>query len=147
MSVPVIVLTFAGPGGQPLSLANLDANFAAIVAAINGLAAEPLLQLGVTPGVYSGYMPVTGGNFQGQITAPSILVGPVGGTQYAVVTTNDAATEATRGVVKKAAAVSNVATANADATYGQPEADLINELKTQVNALLAALRSAGSITT
>lgn len=45
----------------------------------------------------------------------------------------------------RGAAVANVATANADATYGQPEADLINELKTKVNALLAALRTAGVI--
>lgn len=29
-----------------------------------------------------------------------------------------------------------VATADADATYGQPEADLINELKDQVNLLI-----------
>lgn len=43
------------------------------------------------------------------------------------------------------AAVANVATADADATYGQPEADLINELKTKVNALLASLRAAGKI--
>ena len=42
----------------------------------------------------------------------------------------------------KGAAVADVATANADATYGQPEADLINELKTKVNALLASLRAA-----
>lgn len=42
-------------------------------------------------------------------------------------------------------AVANVATADADATYGQPEADLINELKTKVNALLAELRQAGVI--
>lgn len=43
------------------------------------------------------------------------------------------------------AAVADVATANADGTYGSPEADLINELKTQVNALLARLRAAGII--
>lgn len=43
------------------------------------------------------------------------------------------------------AAVANVATANADATYGQPEADLINELKTQVNLLLARCRTIGLI--
>lgn len=43
------------------------------------------------------------------------------------------------------AAVADVATADADATYGQPEADLINELKDQVNALLAELRTAGII--
>lgn len=41
------------------------------------------------------------------------------------------------------AAVADVATANADATYGQPEADLINETKAQLNDLLASLRTAG----
>ncbi|MFC5744824.1 hypothetical protein [Actinomadura rugatobispora] len=45
------------------------------------------------------------------------------------------------------AAVADVATANADATYGQPEADLINELKTKLNALLDSLRDAGLIDT
>ncbi|WP_141576130.1 hypothetical protein [Actinomadura sp. WMMA1423] len=44
-------------------------------------------------------------------------------------------------------AVADVATANADATYGQPEADLINELKTKLNSLLASLRAAGIIET
>jgi hypothetical protein len=43
------------------------------------------------------------------------------------------------------AAVADVATANADATYGQPEADLINELKTKLNAALVELRKAGII--
>ncbi len=42
-------------------------------------------------------------------------------------------------------AVAAVATANADATYGQPEADLINELKTKLNALLVECRKAGVI--
>jgi hypothetical protein len=42
-------------------------------------------------------------------------------------------------------AVAAVATANADATYGQPEADLINELKTKLNAVLVELRKAGVI--
>lgn len=42
-------------------------------------------------------------------------------------------------------AVASVATANADATYGQPEADLINELKTKLNAALVELRKAGII--
>lgn len=45
----------------------------------------------------------------------------------------------------QAATVAAVATANADATYGQPEADLINELKTQFNALRTALRNAGIV--
>jgi hypothetical protein len=51
------------------------------------------------------------------------------------------------GIGGQGAAVADVATANADATYGQPEADLINELKTKVNALLASLRTAGVIDT
>jgi hypothetical protein len=42
-------------------------------------------------------------------------------------------------------AVAAVATADADATYGQPEADLINELKTKLNAALVELRKAGII--
>lgn len=42
-------------------------------------------------------------------------------------------------------AVTDVVTANADATYGQPEADLINELKTKLNAVLVELRKAGVI--
>lgn len=40
-------------------------------------------------------------------------------------------------------AVASVATANAGATYTATEQALINELKTQVNALLAELRDAG----
>lgn len=43
----------------------------------------------------------------------------------------------------QAAVVAAVATADADAVYGQPEADLINELKAQVNALLVAMKNAG----
>lgn len=45
------------------------------------------------------------------------------------------------------AAVADVATADADATYGQAEADLINELKAQLNLALAALRAHGLIAT
>jgi hypothetical protein len=44
--------------------------------------------------------------------------------------------------IAKGVAVADVATADADATYGQPEADLINECKDQLNALLASLRTA-----
>jgi predicted RecA/RadA family phage recombinase len=43
------------------------------------------------------------------------------------------------------AAVADIATADADGTYGSPEATLINELKTQLNTLLAELRIAGII--
>ncbi|WP_341719940.1 hypothetical protein QQG74_09640 [Micromonospora sp. FIMYZ51] len=62
------------------------------------------------------------------------------GTRAAYYGTKPVLADATQG-----GAVANVATADADATYGQPEADLINELKTKVNALLASLRDAGLI--
>jgi hypothetical protein len=42
-------------------------------------------------------------------------------------------------------AVADVATANATTTYGQTTVDLINELKTKLNAALAELRKAGII--
>lgn len=42
-----------------------------------------------------------------------------------------------------AAAVADVATADADGTYGAPEATLINELKTQLNTTLARMRTVG----
>ncbi len=54
----------------------------------------------------------------------------------------------TRGEAREgsqAATVAAVATANADATYGQPEADLINEVKVQFNALRTSLRTAGVV--
>lgn len=44
---------------------------------------------------------------------------------------------------KRLKAVDDVATADADATFGQPEADLVNEIKDQLNALLEQLRNAG----
>lgn len=39
--------------------------------------------------------------------------------------------------------VDDVETADADATYGQAEADLINELKTQLNDLIDKLQDSG----
>lgn len=141
MSTPIVIPNF-GASGQPFSLDALNEALAAIVASINALSADPLLQYGVTPGNNSSYLSTIGGSLLGQLTAPSILVGPVGGTQYAVVTLNDLATTAVPGVVKKATLNADQATtalvisaADADATYGQAEADLINELKTDFNAL------------
>lgn len=54
------------------------------------------------------------------------------------------ATTAVVGGVKKASAVTDV-TGTAGATYTAAEQTLINSLKTQLNALLAALRTAGVI--
>jgi len=172
MTTPVIVQRF-GPEDASFSLDALNQNFAAVVAAVNALAADTLLQLGVTPGNLNGYLPITGGSLAGQVTAPSVLIGPVAGPQYPAVTTNDAATAGVRGVVKQAAANVDavasavaVTSANAAAQTGayvqadvQTIATLANELKTDVvqivtdlnaaitrlNALQAALRTAGQL--
>ncbi len=172
MTTPVIVQKF-GTEDAEFSLQALNQNFAALVAAINALAADTVLQLGVTPGNLNGYLPITGGTVLGQITAPSVLVGPVGGAQYPVLTTNDAATTGARGPVKQAAAnvdatASSVAVAAANAatqtgayvqTDVQSIATLANEIKTdltqlvtdfnaavtRLNALQAAMRTAGQL--
>lgn len=62
-----------------------------------------------------------------------------------VVRLDRGADTAATAVVGDQAAIADVATADADATYGQPEADLINEVKTKFNTLLAELRTAGVI--
>lgn len=72
-----------------------------------------------------------------------VAITQAGGYKPLTGTATDA-TPTTKGVVKQAAFVADVAaltaeaavTADADATYGQPEADLINELKVSVNALI-----------
>ena len=142
MSSPVVILNFTTPGGQPFSLAALDANNAAIVAAINALSTTPLLQLGATPGVFSAYLPLTGGSLYGQLSAPSMLIGPPGGPFYAVIHANSLATTAAAGLVKKMAAVADLATAISN----PPTQAEVTEIKNKINALLAAARTAAMLT-
>lgn len=139
MSSPVIVLNFSAPGGQPFSLAGLDANFAAVVAAVNTLSTTPLLQLGATPGVFSGYLPLTGGTLAGQISAPSMLIGPPGGPFTAVIHAGNLADVATAGIVKKMPAIANIG----GSVSNPPTQAEVTAIRDKVDALLAALRTAG----
>ena len=141
MSGPVIILNFTTPGGQPFSLAALDANFAAIVAVINEHSTTPLLQLGATPGVFSAYLPLTGGSLAGQISAPSMLIGPPAGPFDAVIHAGSLATTAAAGLVKKMAAVADLATAISN----PPTQAEVTEIKDKINALLAAARTAAML--
>jgi hypothetical protein len=142
MSSPVIIQNFTTPGGQPFSLVALDDNFAAIVAAVNELSTTPLLQLGATPGVFSGYLPLTGGSLAGQISAPSMLIGPPGGPFDAVIHAANLATTAAAGLVKKMAAVADLATAISN----PPTQAEVTEIRDKINALLAAARTALQLT-
>ena len=55
------------------------------------------------------------------------------------------ATATVRGNVLRAASVGTVTSANAGGTYTAAEQTLINELKTDLNALIASLQAAGVI--
>jgi len=128
---------------EPFTLVKLNANFANMAAAVNALAADQMLQVGGAPGGAGTWVPVTGGQFYGQIAAPSILIGPVGGTQYPALTTNDLATTSAVGVVKKAAASADAAAAPG-AGYVQAE---VQAILTELRDLKTKLRTAGVLAT
>lgn len=141
MATPVVVTKFDETAAS-VDIVTLNANLQAIIAAVNALALDTLLQLGPAPGASGTYMLVTGGTFLGQIAAPSMLIGPQAGPKYNVVTTNDVATEATAGAVKKAAASADTAAA-VSAAYAQAEVQaILNELRD----LKTKLRNAGIVT-
>lgn len=121
---------------DPFSLDKLNDVHQALVSAINALAGDDVLQLGVPVDSSPQYMPKTGGEFLGQIKAPSILIGV-----NAVVTRADTATTALAGVVKAATAVADIATAISN----PPTQAEVTAIKNSVNSLLAALRVAGSL--
>ena len=96
------------------------------------------------------------GSVVGQTTLDAHTTATTGahGVSGTPVGTGNTATTGTAGVVRKTPAVVDVATADAPtqtAAYVQADAqdiaDLANDNKTQINALLAALRTAGIVTT
>lgn len=140
MSTPVVVPLF-GPQGEPFTLDALNEALAAIVAAVNALAGEPVLQLGITPGNQPGYMPITGGTFLGQIQAPSVLIGPNGGPLNEAIDAGDLATTAIAGIVKMAAAIADLG----QTISNPPTQAEVQAITDKIDGLLAALRTAGSL--
>jgi hypothetical protein len=108
---------------------------------VNALAADQMLQLGAVPGGVGTWVPVTGGQFYGQIAAPSVLIGPVDGTTYQAVSRGDVASVSTAGVVKQAAASADAATA-VGTSYAQAEVQAILD---ELRDLKAKLRTAGVV--
>lgn len=117
MSTPVIINKF--DADNPFEVQKLNDVLQLLISTINALSADTLLQFGVTPGGMTQYMLVAGGQFSGQIGAPAVLIGPVEGTQYPVVTSNDMATEANPGLVRKVPAVPDTG----DMIFNIPSAD------------------------
>ncbi|PKM43254.1 MAG: hypothetical protein CVV05_15520 [Gammaproteobacteria bacterium HGW-Gammaproteobacteria-1] len=103
MTTPVIIPEFGE--NYPLDYQKVNAALRQLAGTINALAGAQLLQIGNAGSEGTGYVPVSGGAFLGQIKAPSVLVGPFEGPQHPVVTTNDFATGSTGGAVLLAAAV------------------------------------------
>ena len=130
--------------GNPFTADKLNTVLGQLVAAINTLAGEGVLIFGTAPGNDgTGYVPETGGTYYGQIAAPSVLLGLPSGTQHLAISAGDLASTATAGVVKKAAAVADLGlTISSPPTQGEVDA-----IMDKVNALLAALRAAGSLAT
>lgn len=123
---------------NPLTYEALNANLQALVSAINAIAGDDVLQLGVVVDDSPQYMPKTGGTFTGQIVAPSMLIG-----SDAVVTRATTAEAALRGVVLAAAALADFA-----GTFSSPPTQAeCNALKTAHNTLLARLRASGALLT
>lgn len=143
MAGPVIIQKF--DENNPPTIAALNTALQAIVAAVNALGAEPLLQFGASPGAQSAYLPVAGGTLYGQIVVPSILIGPTNppGPQYAAVHKNDKATAADYGLVKQGVAAANLT----QAITNPPTQAEVQAIQTKVNDLLTSLRNATVIAT
>ena len=124
---------------EPFTLDKLNANFAQMAAAVNSLAADQMLQVGAVPGASPEFVPVTGGQFYGQVGVPSLVIGPPGGTTYLAVSRGDLATTTDVGVVKKAAASADAAGA-AGASYSQAQ---VQAMLDELRDLKAKLRTAG----
>jgi len=120
---------------NPFSIAKLNNNLSAIVAVINTVMGDTQLQFGTTPSGNPTSLPITGGTLLGQLTVPSLLVGPSVGPKYEPITTNDSATEIVAGIVRRAANVAQLSQA-ISATPSQAE---VQALTDAFDALLAAL--------
>lgn len=123
---------------NPLDYDKLNANMQAIVAAINALAGDDVLQLGVVVDDSPQYMPKAGGTFLGQVAAPSMLV-----DSSPVVTQATVATAGARGSVKQAAAVAALTQSiSASPTQGQ-----VQNIQTALNAVITAMKAADQMVT
>ncbi|MEJ1355741.1 MAG: hypothetical protein RPU39_13770 [Candidatus Sedimenticola sp. (ex Thyasira tokunagai)] len=83
MTLPIIMQEFSEE--VPPDYATLNANFRVLVATINSLVGATVIQFGAPNGDQT-FVPAAGGRFAGQVSAPSILVGPEEGPLKPVIT-------------------------------------------------------------
>ena len=116
---------------EPMTLDKMNSNFASVIGALNSLAGSQLLQLGPAAGGDGTVVPVSGGAFLGQVSFPSVMIGPTGGTMYLAVTMGDIATPTDLGVAKQCAVSADTAGAVA------------SEILTELRDLKTKMRTAG----
>lgn len=133
--MPVIIEKFDEI--NPFSIEKVNKNFAAIVAVINTALGNSQLQFGTTPTSDPTHLPISGGTLLGQLTAPSIYIGPAGGAKYEPITTNNTATPIKAGILKQAANIAELA----QVISATPTQEEVQALSDGVDALIAALVS------
>ncbi len=139
--MPVIIEKFDTT--NPFSIDKLNNNFAALVAVINTVMGDAQLQFGSTPSGDATHLPITGGTLLGQLTVPSLLIGPSNGLKYEPITKNDAATKADAGIVKQAANIAQLSQTISSAP-SQAEVQAISDA---LDALLASLVASQAMST
>lgn len=136
--MPLVIAEF-DENENPFSVEKLNDILKALAGTINSLAGETLVQFSPTnPDDGTGYAQLAGATFLGQISAPSILIGPADGQKYDAVSMNDQATPAKLGIVKQAANVAQLA----QAITSPPTQAEVEAIQTALNDLLTALVSA-----
>lgn len=111
---------------NPFTMDKLNDSLANIVGAINALAQDSLLTLTPAAGADGSlYVPVAGGAFAGQISAPSVVQGPVGGPYSSLIAQN-------------ALDAVNTLGTTASGTYTQAELQAVID---KLDALITALKA------
>lgn len=125
---------------EDLNYAAMNAVIRRLVGAINSLAGEQVASIG-TASADPSYVPSIGGRFSGQVTAPSILIGPAEGPFSPVVPQSQVASTDKAGLVYQAAHVAALTTILSD----PPAQAEVQQIVDGLEALRTALVSAGVV--
>lgn len=123
---------------NPFSIDKLNGIIKSLVGLVNTLAGEELAQYsptGVPDG--SGYAKLSGSEFAGQVSAPSMMIGPIGGPKYAVISKNNLADAGDPGLVELVALIEDLNQAIAGPSIAEVQA-----ISDKVDELIAALKAA-----
>ena len=139
MAASVSLPDFSDPAD--ITPEQLNEVFQGLVAAVNSLAGSEIITYGTPVNPDPTYVPRAGGRFDGEVIAPSILIGASGQPLHPVVTTKDKASTNAEGITRIASEVANVS----ESVSSPPTQAEVEVIAQKVNELLAALRAAGLV--